>query len=500
MSQTAYDLWKEEQSRLQQEAEKRQRVERDDLMLAFDNELGIRTDKNNLLLDGGAAYNPFTGAYSVKNQGGTGQQTDAFYYNPNEKKSSIYGTQLNGMLDPRIALGMSDEDYKAADTWYNEINNKLDAEISGAITRGDIAAGYRKDTGDSYSWGNELAQVMGGETTKAYKERQGAQYQYDESTISKYLQKANPELFKYYQMFTNTNDSASLNSAYTEQAYNSALARLQPQYQDNFYDNLKNQFTELSGSVAKPQQEWEAIWKKQEQDKKMNDEINAVYNNPLYQGYSRDKTIEQIKRQYAGTQMPADKLENQVSTLQYDAGIGSWSEGTGDARTYAETPDQAFQDSYFADKIGRPNEALTQYSNTRDELMQTGASQEQLDSLRMAYENTSAAYKPAQSSIPVAQGPVSPTAPVTPEPTTTALNTDLFNQFATTLDSYIKSLSPAQSKVSFSLSNNSAGDTGMRNSGLVPTTPKPFASTQSYTGKAGQSSESTTANQQALWR
>jgi hypothetical protein len=501
-----------------------------DQLLRMRDELGLdvnETDKA-IMLDraNGIQYNPTTGSYSVKNQGGTGMQSYAFGYDPNQNKSSIYGTQIAGALDPRIALGMTEEDYTAADKWQKDIWDKIDSTINQGISSGAITPSYSIEQKGSGMSLNDWAAPMNATPTDTYLKNQASRYRFNDSSIDQYIQKANPELFKQYKILNNSNDTTGA-SMYMEQAYKNAQSRLGSQYQDDFYGSLKTQFKDLQGMLMTP-------------DQKMGSDRQAIMDNQglnpdvkeaILKGMEPKDPWSDLMAKYGPKTAPADDM---ATAYSMNPNVQSWE----------VEQQQAKQKAIEDQKKGLIDPATVTFFESNN----PGKTVEMVDGVMTLVPKKAAvtqpastvdSAKPAQTNVPTAVTPttaeyaqemVTPTNMIAttgaPEPASTAMastfpwskefETSLLAQvggFKSSLDDYIKILSNptvstgninSNSQPSFGLSKL-YGDTNQMNSGIVSSTPQPFGSNiknptaSPFTGKAGQVGLTTTG-QQSLWR
>jgi len=414
-------------------------------LMRMRDELGVDWEptSNSVMLnrEQGVEYNPTTGSYSVKNPGGTGQQSYAFGYDPTKNQSSIYGTTLSGALDPRIALGMADEDYSAADKWQKSIWDQIDAKINEGVVSGEIAPGYSVEQKGSGMSLNDWAGAANASPTDKYLKNLASRDRYNSSSIDQYLQRANPDLYKQYKTFSNDNDTTGA-SMYMEQAYKNAQSRLGSQYQDDYYGGLKTQFQDLRSSLMNPDQ-------KTDSDRQAimdNPDLSPVVKDAILKGMEPKDSWGDLMKQY-GPQPPQTTVAASAKPAQTEIPT-------------AVTP------------------AVPTASDYAKEMVSQNPAPVSPSSLVPAPTSTAWSKDFETKSL------------------------DLLGGVKNSLDDYIKMLG-TPSKASFGLNNNMAGDTGQRNSGLVSSVPQPFGSTANqtaspFTGKAGAGS--TTTSTQSLWR
>lgn len=271
-----YLAWKEKE-----EARKAEEAKRAASRTSFENrelatQLGIREQiGGGFLFDNGVTYDPTSGGYSI----GT-----SFGYDPTKNISRIGNIGYEGELDPRIAMQMKQEDYDAVSATLDEYMNKFgdyySSHVENSGNYGIVTPFYSsKDSGaDLTQYGSSTEHI---------------------DTILEQLKKDDPELYAQVSPFVGKRESDQQKS-FTKLVYDRVAGNLEDPYTEAYSELLKGQFAGATAGFksSRTDEDWNQIYQKQDQQKQMTAEINAVYQNPALQGYLRDKQIADIKAKY----------------------------------------------------------------------------------------------------------------------------------------------------------------------------------------------------------
>jgi len=146
-------------------------------------------------------YDPTSGSFNIKDM--EDSNNPLYWYDPNQGATFLQGQRITGRLDPRVAMGLEEEDWTAGEDLLKQYASKLESHYGEAPPSYKIE-GQPEET--AYRWN-----------------------QHRPST-------GDPELGTYYDILSNKRRSQQF---LTQQAYTSASDRLG--YEDDYWKNLEQQ-------------------------------------------------------------------------------------------------------------------------------------------------------------------------------------------------------------------------------------------------------------------